>query len=329
MMGSYARKMAVAHSRCLPLVGPTHSRRTGLRGKGLAAKHPMRAEIPLSRDSQRSSLIALQCTIGNQAAQHVLAAAPIRSFPPAGHRPIEAPSRLRARVLQRQPHDAFDPARYPAAPPTQVVTWQGVNMRIVNANYHAAGLPMPYGPSDVLRAELVGAGVPDPTAVVANQAHHIVERNDPNAGMARAYLAALGIDLDAAANGVFLPSERSDYAGTAAIHLGAHVPEYAELVNEALTQAINATGIWAGRVLGMGHWPPLTVAEWGTVRAAILACLAQIRAVLLMGGSSLNRGERTDSAWEPNPGERDPKDRSPEGGSRSLRADFRAAGLVV
>jgi hypothetical protein len=66
-------------------------------------------------------------------------------------------------------------------------------MRNVNALRIAAGLPEAYLPSDVLRAELIGTGVPDPSQFVRNQAHHLVERNDPNAGQARAYLAAAGL----------------------------------------------------------------------------------------------------------------------------------------
>lgn len=314
--------MTAMSPRRTRLVEPTHSRAARAPRAAGVIGHSVRIDALRPGESPWSSVIALQRTVGNRVAGQMLAAVPASPLSRVGNRPIEAPPRLPARVLQR--HGAFDPAQYPPPLPSQL-TLPGLTMRQENANLVAAGLRERHLPSDVLRAELIGAGVPDPTGVVGNQAHHIVERNDPNAALARAYLRAVDIDLDAAANGVFLPTVRSDDAPAAAIHLGRHIAEYAWLVSAALTRAINATGVATAQVLGP---LPLTPAEQMTVRTAILACLARIRELLLRGDSSLNRGYNTDSAYAPNPGDRDAHDKSPEGGSLSLRADFERAGLI-
>jgi hypothetical protein len=292
-------------------------------------------DTPARRASTASpgSVSALQRSIGNRRLQRLLQATPAGA--PALGRQVRLgarhnPDTSLVNVLQRV-HAAFLPPSYANARTTAVASPDGVRMRAENAAAIAAGLAAPYLPSQVLRAELLAAKVPDPTPVVSNQAHHIVERKDPHAEHSRKYLLAADIDLDSAANGVFLPTIPTSDTGDASLHSGSHLSGYAQAVDDALAKAIGAAGIAPGRLIGMGP-APLTPAEILAVRpllqAAVVNCLAAIRTLLLTSALGLNRGRNVDVDYEPDPAKQDPDDKSPEGGSRTLRSFFVESGLV-
>ena len=90
-------------------------------------------------------------------------------------------------------------------------------------------------------------------------AHHIVAGNAREAGKARRILEKVGIGINEAANGVFLPATRASANPTgAAVHSTLHTKSYYAYVNELLSTA--------------------------TTRAQAEAALAQIREALLGGG---------------------------------------------
>jgi A nuclease family of the HNH/ENDO VII superfamily with conserved AHH len=90
-------------------------------------------------------------------------------------------------------------------------------------------------------------------------AHHIVAKKADGAKRARAVLDKFGIDLDDAANGVFLPTSasRGTTAGSAN-HSTLHTSTYYRAVNQALDRA--------------------------TTHAEVLEALSAIRDGLLSGG---------------------------------------------
>ena len=66
------------------------------------------------------------------------------------------------------------------------------------------------------------------------QANHIVSINNTGG---RQILTQAGIDVNPAANGVFLPTQEGDDAGNATVHYGSHVANYNKCVNDALKNA--------------------------------------------------------------------------------------------
>lgn len=110
--------------------------------------------------------------------------------------------------------------------------------------------------SRVLAANMEATGLVRPAG---SAAHHIVAGRSPKALQARAVLARLGIDLNDAANGVFLPARRSspNPAG-AAVHSTLHTNAYYSEVNRLLGGA--------------------------STRAEALDALSFIRSELLSGG---------------------------------------------
>jgi RHS repeat-associated protein len=112
--------------------------------------------------------------------------------------------------------------------------------------------------SRILSAALKAAGVAQPAQTAA---HHIVAgKGRANASEpARAVLARFEIGINDAANGVFLPANRtSANALNAAVHSSVHTPAYYQAVNELLGQA--------------------------TTRQQALEALGAIRQALLSGG---------------------------------------------
>jgi hypothetical protein len=71
-----------------------------------------------------------------------------------------------------------------------------------------------------------------------DQAHHIVAGTATRAAPAQAILRRVGIDIDAAENGVFLPKVAT--GGTASVHNGGHTNAYYDAVNNALAKFANA-----------------------------------------------------------------------------------------
>ena len=67
-------------------------------------------------------------------------------------------------------------------------------------------------------------------------AHHIVAQAAQRAAPAREALAQVGVKINDAVNGVFLPAVK-DYAGQAMNHLTLHTHEYYDAVNKLLTTA--------------------------------------------------------------------------------------------
>jgi len=92
--------------------------------------------------------------------------------------------------------------------------------------------------SRVLGANLVADGVNRPANTAA---HHIVAGNSPAAREAREVLAQEGIDINEAANGVFLPTNTANAAPPAATHSTLHTNAYYGKVNELITSAESGT----------------------------------------------------------------------------------------
>ena len=90
--------------------------------------------------------------------------------------------------------------------------------------------------SDILRNELKLAGVTPPP--YSNAAHHIVAVSASRAQRARDILEQYGIDVNSAANGVFLPYRRNGYVTTETMHTGSHKYRYYEYVNKQLEDKI-------------------------------------------------------------------------------------------
>lgn len=92
-------------------------------------------------------------------------------------------------------------------------------------------------------------------------AHHIVASTAKKAAPARQVLSKLGIDINDAANGVFLPSNKLSANPTgASVHARIHTNAYYNNVNELMSGARNVSE--AKDVLGHlrrqlqgGYWP--------------------------------------------------------------------------
>lgn len=87
--------------------------------------------------------------------------------------------------------------------------------------------------SKVLRQNLIDAGVEVPD--YSNAAHHIVAGNSPKTAEARAILQKYGVDINNAANGVFLPTVKD--AAEGAYHPSLHTNLYYDKVNKLLSEA--------------------------------------------------------------------------------------------
>ena len=87
--------------------------------------------------------------------------------------------------------------------------------------------------SRVLRQNLIKAGADVPS--YPNAAHHIVAGNSAKAAEARAILQKYGVDINDAANGVFLPTVKDVAEG--AYHPGLHTDSYYRKVTELLSSA--------------------------------------------------------------------------------------------
>ena len=87
--------------------------------------------------------------------------------------------------------------------------------------------------SRVLRKNMKEAGIEEPD--YPNAAHHIVAGKSPKARESRKILEKYGIDINDAANGVFLPTKKG--VSNSAYHPSLHKKEYYIKVNEALRNA--------------------------------------------------------------------------------------------
>ena len=110
--------------------------------------------------------------------------------------------------------------------------------------------------SRVLGSNLEATGVVRPTG---SAAHHIVAGNSPRAAEARTVLQRLGIDINDAGNGVFLPARMTSPNPTgAAVHSSLHTNAYYRQVNALLGQtttrdeALEVLAIVRGQLLSGG-----------------------------------------------------------------------------
>ncbi len=87
--------------------------------------------------------------------------------------------------------------------------------------------------SKTLRQNMINKGIETPD--YPNAAHHIVAGNSPKAAEARAILQKYGININDAANGVFLPSTKN--MAQSAYHPSLHTDQYYRTVTEMLSQA--------------------------------------------------------------------------------------------
>lgn len=167
-------------------------------------------------------------------------------------------------VIQRQTHQSFLPESYVRAEtmpqlPDELLT------RIHEYRVQYGQEP---GNSDVLRAALVEAGVPDSNVCfeIPNQAHHIVEASDVHAEGARSILEYAGIDVNSVANGVLLPTAGGEGRGDATLHRGGHSREYAECINYALETAVG------GAVRGTPQYQVHVLKRLAEIRRVLLTC---------------------------------------------------------
>lgn len=185
----------------------------------------------------------------------------------------------RNNIIQ-QMFDGFLPINYSRA--NRVVLGNRANSE---RNNHGGAI----GNSRVLRASLTGDSyVPEPSNHdIENQAHHIVEANDPNAAQSRAILAIANIDIDSSVNGVLLPTCESDDAGNAAIHLGSHSSEYSTVVFNSLMHAIQTNMSISNfqELLNAQNTGHLNTTQ---LRDVVKKRLARIREVLLTQNVPLN-----------------------------------------
>ena len=89
--------------------------------------------------------------------------------------------------------------------------------------------------SNILKSELSKSGIKYPPYEF--QAHHIVAVEAKEAEIARNIVTKYKIDIDSAANGVFLPSKDNGYVGETSLHIGGHSKKYYSTVNKALEDA--------------------------------------------------------------------------------------------
>lgn len=80
---------------------------------------------------------------------------------------------------------------------------------------------------------MVKAGIEIPD--YPNAAHHIVAGSSPKATEARAILQKYGVDINDAANGVFLPTQKG--VSNSAYHPSLHTNAYYDKVNKLLSEA--------------------------------------------------------------------------------------------
>jgi hypothetical protein len=123
-------------------------------------------------------------------------------------------------------------------------TWQDFlpeaqrRLEIAKAEYGDAAIYAMDGvlsPSAILRANMKSAGVKPPP--FPNAAHHIVAVEAEAAAAARAHLEKLGIDINDAANGVFM---RYTEKGLGPSHLDIHTKAYYAEVNQRILGTTSA-----------------------------------------------------------------------------------------
>jgi A nuclease family of the HNH/ENDO VII superfamily with conserved AHH/Domain of unknown function (DUF4157) len=241
----------------------------------------------------------------------------LRTSPIQGIATRTISNQLEIRPFVQMVHGSFDPANY-----------VGVSHQVDPINRLLA-LLRNTGNSGLLRLELQDAGVPDAApGDPDNQAHHIVEVNDPNAQRSRTLLQMAGIDINSSINGVFLPVVQSDDSGDATVHRGSHVAEYAQAVENTLINAINNdpyfanNGVTATQLLQ--HYlnvGPLPALHRQALRDALIVALANIRELLLTQHVPINRGKNVDPDYDPN------EDKGGKGGEKKISTHFRGANL--
>ncbi len=110
---------------------------------------------------------------------------------------------------------------------------------VAPGNVARAGQKLGRSPSSTILGEnLEAAGKVRPPN---SAAHHVVAGTDPRAAQARAILQREGIDINEAANGVFLPKNTKYAAPPAQTHSTAHTNRYYDEVNLALSRAAPGT----------------------------------------------------------------------------------------
>jgi hypothetical protein len=223
-------------------------------------------------------------------------------------------------VIQLQLHGSFHPASYAGA--------NALGLNPISVAFAAWG--MPWAPSQNLRLGLRLAGVPDSNldpAATNNQAHHIVEANDPAALAARILLARAQIHIDSAVNGVFLPVRHADDTGNATVHLGPHVHDYANVVNTHVIQSINNDPLLYDAGLSAANLifnnPPLTGPQFTRLRQVITGALNWLRNFLLNNPVQINKGYNVDEDFDPESKDQDRRDkRGGSGGGKTIERSY-------
>lgn len=167
--------------------------------------------------------------------------------------------------------------------------------------------------SNVLRESLVGdSNVIDPSENdIENQAHHIVEAHNPAAQESRKLLNLANIHINAAINGVFLPTHETDDSANATVHYGSHSHDYSKAILKSLWHAIRAR-------FNIENYNDLVnriinVQEEYELQEVISATLMNIRNVLLTQNVPINSS--SDPDYTPN-------------GPKKIQQIFQDAGIL-
>lgn len=127
----------------------------------------------------------------------------------------------------------------------------------------------------------IDAGVSDSRWDGSFQLHHIGETGNE---VFQGICGELGLDSDATFNTVYLPEQETDETREATVHMGSHVQDYTDSVNEALMWGIDQVP---------GDLPPRI--RKSRVEQAVVDTVGKIRRVILTNQLPLNA--RNDAMW--------------------------------
>lgn len=155
----------------------------------------------------------------------------------------------------------YDPAtgRYLSQDPLGLEPALNPNTYVINPTIHIDPTGLEAGCANKLRNALNNAGDPEPST--PHSPHHIVAGNSPKAAAARKRLEDLGIGINSADNGVWLPrSSSSPNPNGLSVHSKVHTNEYYAYVNDLMSgartkdEALDVIEHVRQQLIG-GYWP--------------------------------------------------------------------------
>lgn len=185
------------------------------------------------------------------------------------------------------PRGPFDPGLYGNA------TQTNLSLNAQNAIRQENRLRQRNGGRTLSNSEQLGialevdGGVPNPrNAGFRTQTHHVVESSNEQV---QDVFRNLGMNSNAAFNGVQLPEVATDGTGNATTHLGSHVQGYTEAVTEAVMRSLDRVP---------NNLPPRQYRR--EAQRVIVEQVGRVRGVLLTDQVPLNA--RNDPNYNPNTG---------------------------